>query len=70
LHVPQIYAIGENELTYIQEDLGNWMLLDVVESERRERSLSSRVMTLYQKALKRIVGNRPSIRQPRELTEY
>ena len=55
LHVPQIYAIGENELTYIQEDLGNWMLLDVVESERRERSLSSRVMTLYQKALKELV---------------
>ncbi len=51
LHVPEIYAVAEDGLTYIQEDLGKEMLLDVVERERKDKYLSSSLMDLYRKAL-------------------
>lgn len=40
LHAPRIYCISEDGLAYIQEDLGNHMLLDIVKQERRETALN------------------------------
>lgn len=51
LPVPEIYCVAEDGLAYIQEDLGNTMLLDIVECERTEGRLSPHVMNLYRKAL-------------------
>ncbi len=51
LHVPEIYAVADDMLTYIQEDLGREMLLDVVERERKDQYLSPSLMHLYRKAL-------------------
>lgn len=51
LHVPEIYAVAEDRYAYIQEDLGERMLLDVVEEERQGEKLGIRVMDLYKKAL-------------------
>lgn len=51
LHVPSVYCVSEDELIYIQEDLGDKMLLDVVEKNRKDEILSDEVMELYRKAL-------------------
>lgn len=51
LRVPEIYAVAEDGLTYIQEDLGNQMLLDLMEKERQGEQLGEHLMTLYKKAL-------------------
>ena len=51
LPVPEIYCVAEDQLAYIQEDLGNTMLLDVVECEREDGRLSLHLINLYQKAL-------------------
>lgn len=51
LHVPEVYAVAEDGLTYIQEDLGNRMLLDLLEEERQGEVLSERMIGLYKKAL-------------------
>lgn len=55
LHVPHIYGVSEDELCYIQEDLGNVMLLDVVEMKREEEGLSAEMMELYRKSLKELL---------------
>lgn len=51
LHVPEIYAVAEDGLAYLQEDLGDRMLLDVVTEGRKEGVLSEETMDLYRKAL-------------------
>lgn len=57
LPVPEVYAVADDMLTYIQQDLGPDMLLDVVERERereREREgeeLGGHLTELYRKAL-------------------
>ncbi len=51
LHVPLIYAVSVDKLAYIQEDLGNKMLLDVVEKEREGDWLNEYLVELYKKAL-------------------
>lgn len=51
LHVPEIYGVSEDESLYIQEDLGDRMLLDVVEESRKGEELDERVFGLYRKAL-------------------
>lgn len=62
LHVPAIYAIAADKITYIQEDLGNRMLLDVVVKERKTEKLDTHLVGLYKKALDellrfQIIGN-------------
>lgn len=51
LAVPEVMAVSEDRLTYIQEDLGEFMLLDVVEQEREQEYLSGHLLSLYRKAL-------------------
>ena len=51
LHVPEIYVVSEDGTSYLQEDLGREMLLDVVEKD----GLNVRTMELYKKALKEVV---------------
>lgn len=52
LHVPEIYAVSADEQVYVQEDLGDRMLLDVVEEERMaDGRLTPEAMALYWKAL-------------------
>lgn len=51
LHVPEVYTVSEDELIYLQEDLGNQMLLDVVVNERKEGGLNIHLTNLYKKAL-------------------
>lgn len=51
LHVPRIYAVAADKVTYIQEDLGNRRLLDVVGDGRKDGRLAFRSFTLYKKAL-------------------
>lgn len=51
LHVPEIYAVADDVLTYLQEDLGKEMLLDVVGRERKDNYLSPSSMHFYRKAL-------------------
>lgn len=51
LNVPQIFVVSADGLAYIQEDLGERMLLDVVESEPRDVSLNPEVLELYRKSL-------------------
>lgn len=55
LRVPRIVAVAEDELTYIQEDLGRTMLLDVVEGQRLEGELSEACMALYRQALSELL---------------
>ncbi|MEG0795955.1 MAG: phosphotransferase [Odoribacter sp.] len=55
LNVPKIYAVSADESTYIQEDLGNTMLLDIVERERKGEYLSEHLLTLYKKSLSELL---------------
>ena len=55
LAVPRIWAVAKNELVYLQEDLGNQMLLDVVQAERQGDVLTPHLMQLYRKVLKELV---------------
>lgn len=55
LHAPEIYAVSDDGLTYIQEDLGKEMLLDVVEKERCGEMLTPALVLLYQKALEELL---------------
>lgn len=51
LNVPQVFVVSADGLAYIQEDLGGCMLLDVVESGRRDVALNPEVLELYRKSL-------------------
>lgn len=51
LHVPVIYAVADDGLSYIQEDLGNKMLLDIVQEGRLQEMLGEKQMALYKKSL-------------------
>lgn len=51
LHVPEVYVESVDGTSYLQEDLGREMLLDVVEKD----GLSVRAMELYKKALKELL---------------
>lgn len=55
LHVPEVFCVSEDELTYIQEDLGNMMLLDVVKQERQGIFFNEHLIGLYQKALSELL---------------
>ena len=55
LAVPRIWAVAKNELVYLQEDLGNQMLLDVVQAERQGNVLTPHLMQLYRKVLKELI---------------
>lgn len=54
LQAPEIYAVGKEEDVYIQQDLGDTMLLHVAEHPEGE-GLSGRAMDLYRKALKELL---------------
>jgi len=51
LPVPKVLAINENETVYLQEDLGNISLLDVLEKEGK----TTAVFLLFQKSLSALV---------------
>lgn len=52
LNVPEIFAISDDYSCYLQEDLGNEMLLDIVNKHRlKDKSLSKDTLVLYKKAL-------------------
>lgn len=55
LHVPEIYCISDNRLVYIQQDLGDLMLLDVVEQDRAGNCLGDRAMDFYRKSLSELL---------------
>lgn len=51
LHVPRIFCVSDNQQVYLQEDLGAFMLLDIVEQERSGEMFNEKVLNLYRKAL-------------------
>ncbi len=51
LPVPQVYSVSHDGLVYLQEDLGNTMLLDVIEQERQAEGWEKRLPELYRKSL-------------------
>ncbi len=55
LRVPEIYAVSEDRISYIQQDLGETMLLDVVEQDRDGEILSPSVMELYKRSLSELL---------------
>ena len=55
LHVPHVYCVSEDGFSYLQDDLGPDMLLDVVEREREGEFLSEYTMELYRKALSELL---------------
>lgn len=55
LHVPAVYCVSADESVYIQEDLGDKMLLDVVEQTRKGEILGKEVLDLYRKALSELL---------------
>ena len=55
LSVPVIYAVADDRLAYIQEDLGNKMLLDIVQDGRQQEMLDRKRMDLYKKSLKELL---------------
>lgn len=55
LHVPEVYGVSEDHLSYIQEDLGDRMLLDAVREARQEGGLNEGQLELYRKALAELV---------------
>lgn len=55
LHVPEIYEVSEDGLCYLQEDLGDMMLLNVVEQEKTGEVLNTHAMGVYRKALSELL---------------
>lgn len=55
LHVPEVYYVSEDGYCYLQDDLGQDMLLDIVERERENACLSDHTMLLYRKALSELL---------------
>lgn len=55
LHVPAVYCVSADESVYIQEDLGDEMLLDAVEQSRKGNIWGNDVMDLYRKALSELL---------------
>ena len=53
--VPEILCCTADNSAYIQEDLGSYMLLDILTAERQERELSKHTMSLYKKALSELL---------------
>lgn len=51
LHVPEIYSVSEDGRAYLQEDLGDTMLLNVVENERKSGLWGDNLLDLYRKSL-------------------
>lgn len=51
LHVPDIYSVSEDGKAYLQEDLGDTMLLNVVEKERETGFWGDNLLDLYRKSL-------------------
>ena len=54
LSVPKIYAISDDKLSYIQEDLGDTMLLNIVNEDRDGDRLGYKTIELYKKSLKEL----------------
>jgi len=52
LTTPQVYAVSEDQSTYIQQDFGTQSLLDVVDA----KGLTDEVFKLYQKSLKQLAA--------------
>lgn len=55
LHVPEIYVMSEDGFAYLQEDLGDRMLLDVIVMEREQGDLTPHLMELYRKVLSELL---------------
>ena len=55
LCVPKIIAVSEDRLTYIQEDLGSCMLLNVVEDDRNGDFLGEKSIEFYKKSIKELL---------------
>ena len=51
LQVPEIYAVSEDETTYLQEDLGNVTLFDFITQTRKFEGFSKTIIDEYKKVL-------------------
>lgn len=51
LQVPRIFCVSDDKQVYLQEDLGEFMLLDIVEQERSGEMFNDKICGLYRKAL-------------------
>ncbi|MEM7102280.1 MAG: RNase adapter RapZ [Bacteroidota bacterium] len=54
--VPQIYGVGEDFQTYLLQDLGNTILLDIVLSQNQENGLSDEVLIIYKKVIRQLLN--------------
>jgi len=55
LNVPEIVAISEDELMYLQEDMGDISLFSKIQSLKNDFSFTENIDTYYKRALKHLV---------------
>jgi len=55
IHVPEVYLVSDDELFYLQQDLGNDLLYDRMKSARFDISSDPGLMLLYRKVLAELV---------------
>lgn len=52
--VPNIYAVSNDQQTYLQEDLGSVTLFDFLTKTREEEGFSSKIVDVYKKVLREL----------------
>ncbi len=52
--VPQIFAVSDDQKTYLQEDLGNITLFDFLSKTRETEGFSSKIVDEYKKVLREL----------------
>lgn len=52
--VPEIYAVGNNLETYLQEDMGNTTLFDFISETREKEGFSGKIVDVYKKVLQQL----------------
>ncbi|MFU8844119.1 MAG: phosphotransferase, partial [Bacteroidales bacterium] len=55
LHVPAILAKDEKENIYLQEDLGNMSLFELLEKGEKDNELPGNIRTLYKKSVEELI---------------
>ena len=52
--VPEIYAVNNDQKTYLQEDIGNTTLFDFITETREKEGFSEKIVDVYKKVLQQL----------------
>ena len=52
--VPEIYAVNNDQKTYLQEDIGNTTLFDFITETREKEGFSEKIVDIYKKVLQQL----------------